>query len=61
MVVKALYTHREDNSAGQSLPATSVHLLRDDETHQEQMRRLHNARATQRAARHHRINRTASL
>lgn len=54
-------THCESNSTAQKLPATALPLLPEDETRQEQMRRLHNARAIQRAARHQRINRSARL
>ena len=53
--MKQVNAHRETNSAASSLIAKPVHSLREDEAHQEHMRRLHNARASQRAARHHRI------
>ena len=49
----------EANPTGQSAPAISASQTHQDEVHQERMRRLHNARASQRAARHHRINRVS--
>ncbi|MHC2109103.1 hypothetical protein [Methylobacterium sp. CM6246] len=49
-------SHRDIMPAEQSLPAVSVHQAHEPEIQQERMRRLHNARASQRAARHHRIN-----
>ncbi|TXN76587.1 hypothetical protein FV228_00080 [Methylobacterium sp. WL18] len=42
-------------------PAITVGPLREDEAQQDQMRRLHNARASQRAARYHRINRVSAI
>ena len=39
-------------------PVIAAQPRQQDETHQEQMRRLHNARARQRAARQHRISHT---
>jgi hypothetical protein len=55
--MNALDTLRDDSSAAQQSTAAVAHPLHEDETHQEQMRRLHNARARQRAARHQRITR----
>lgn len=49
------------------LPALPIHVAMtvnpsyEDEVHQDRMRRLHNARASQRAARYHRIHRAASI
>lgn len=57
--MKTLYTQGEGKSSAHRLPAVTVQPLHEDEVHQEQMRRLHNARASQRAARHHRIIRAA--
>ena len=49
--MKPIYQRLEDHSAAHQSPAMTVQLLRQDEAHQEQMRRLHNERARQRAAR----------
>ena len=53
-----LYTHRKDSSVAYQPIAMTDHSLDEDKAHQEQMRRLHNARASQRAARQQRIKRT---
>lgn len=53
--MKQVNAQRETNSAASSLVAKPIHSQHEDEAHQEHMRRLHNARASQRAARHHRI------
>lgn len=42
-------------------PVITTSLLREDEVQQDQMRRLHNARASQRAAQYHRINRASAI
>ena len=53
--MKPIYPQR-DSRAGDPPPGViTVHPPRESEILQEQMRRLHNARASQRAARHHRI------
>jgi hypothetical protein len=41
-----------------TLPPTPIHSLQEAMAQQDQMRRLCNARASQRAARQHRISRT---
>ena len=48
-----------ETSLGLGSPTTTPVRMHEDELHQERMRRLHNARASQRAARHHRINRSS--
>ena len=55
--MKPVNVHSEGNTAAPSHTAVTVRPLHEDEAHQERMRRLHNARASQRAARHHRVNR----
>ena len=47
----------EDSASGQQSSVKPVYRPQEDETHQERMRRLHNARASQRAARDHRRDR----
>jgi len=42
-------------------PTIAIGPLRKDEAQQDQMRRLHNARASQRAARYHRINGASAI
>ena len=42
-------------------PTIAIGPLGKDEAQQDQMRRLHNARASQRAARYHRINRASAI
>ena len=59
MVMTTLYTRRKDSSVADQVIAMTVHLLDEDEAHQDQMRRLRNARASQRAARQQWIKRTA--
>ena len=51
--------HREGITVAFPL-SMAVQPRHQDEDHQEQMRRLRNARASQRAARHHRLNRSAT-
>ncbi len=53
--MKPMYQPREDHSASHLSPAMTVQPLRQAEDHQEQMRRLHNERARQRAARRPRV------
>jgi hypothetical protein len=52
--------HREDISAAFQSSAMTAQPRYRDEDQQEQMRRLHNARASQRAARLHRVNRLSA-
>jgi hypothetical protein len=59
--MKLDYAHREDISAAFQPPAMSAQPRYRDEDQQKQMRRLHNARASQRAARLHRINRLSAI
>lgn len=53
--MKQVSSHRETSPAASSLVAKPIQSQHEDEAHQEHMRRLHNSRASQRAARHHRI------
>ena len=55
--MKPVYPQGEDRSEAPFTPATTSHPLHEDLLLQEQMRRLHNTRARQRAARHHRAGR----
>ncbi|MGH1573372.1 hypothetical protein ACRAWG_25260 [Methylobacterium sp. P31] len=55
--MNSVYPLRDDRLETQTSPAVTIHLPNPDEVLQEQMRRLHNARARQRAARHHRAGR----
>jgi hypothetical protein len=55
--MKPTHLQRESNSLLSTIPSMTIQPLQEAVAHQEQMRRLHNARASQRAARHHRINR----
>jgi hypothetical protein len=57
--MKQVNAQRGTASVASSLTAKPVHSLREDEAHQEHMRRLHNARASQRAARSHRVARAS--
>ena len=57
--MKQLNGQRETVSGASSLIAKPVDSQHEDEAHQERMRRLHNARASQRAARYHRIARVS--
>ena len=52
--MKPIHPQLEDRSASHQTYATTIHPLHEDEAHQEQMRRLHNARARRRAAQQHR-------
>jgi hypothetical protein len=52
--MKPIHQQREGHTSAHQSPAMTVRPPRDEEILQEQMRRLHNARASQRAARHHR-------
>jgi hypothetical protein len=51
--MKPIYPQREDHMSVPQPTAISVCPVHEDEILQEQMRRLHNARARQRAARRH--------
>ena len=53
-------THPQNESSPPlpTLPTTAIHSLQEAMAQQDQMRRLCNARASQRAARQHRISRT---
>jgi hypothetical protein len=51
--MKPIYPQREDRLSVPQPTAISVRPPHEDEILQEQMRRLHNARARQRAARRH--------
>ncbi|MHB2208513.1 hypothetical protein [Methylobacterium sp. CM6257] len=55
--MNSVYPLRDDRPEAQLSPAMTIHPQSPDEVLQEQMRRLHNARARQRAARHHRAGR----
>lgn len=55
--MKPVYPVREDHLEARRSPTTTLHPPHKDEVLQEQMRRLHNARARNRAARHHRAGR----
>lgn len=52
--MKPVYPQSEDRSEAPVPLATALHPIHADLILQEQMRRLHNTRARQRAARHHR-------
>jgi hypothetical protein len=56
--MKPVYPLRENRIETEQSPAMTIHAPHRDEVLQEQMRRLHNARASQRAARHHRAGRS---
>lgn len=55
--MKPVYPQTEDRLDAPISPSAPVHALHADERLQEQMRRLHNARARQRAAWHPRAAR----
>lgn len=57
--MKPIHQQREGHAAAHHSPAMLVRPSHEDEILQEQMRRLHNARASQRAARHHRAGQLA--
>lgn len=56
--MKPVYPQGDDRAEAPLPSATAIHPLHEDLLHQEQMRRLHNTRARQRAARHHRAGRS---
>lgn len=51
------HPQNESNSPLPTPPTITIHSLQEAVAQQDQMRRLCNARASQRAARQHRINR----
>ena len=55
--MKPVYPQDRDHPETPILPSAVLPVPHADELHQEQMRRLHNARARQRAARHPRAAR----
>ena len=55
--MKPVYPQDQDHPEAPILPPAAISALHADELLQEQMRRLHNARARQRAARHPRAAR----
>lgn len=55
--MKSVYPQTQDTLEAPILPSAALHVPHADELLQEQMRRLHNARARQRAARHTRAAR----
>ncbi len=55
--MKSVYPQGEDRMEAPLPSATTIPSLNEDLVLQEQMRRLHNTRARQRAARHHRAGR----
>lgn len=55
--MKTVYPLYEDRLDSRPSFTTTLQPPHEDEVLQEQMRRLHNARARQRAARHHRAGR----
>ena len=55
--MKPVYPQGEDRLETPLPLATTNHPVHEDLIMQEQMRRLHNSRARQRAARHHRAGR----
>lgn len=56
--MNSVHPQGDDRSEAPLPSATPLHPLHDDLRLQEQMRRLHNTRARQRAARHHRAGRS---
>ena len=52
--MKSIHRPHADHSVDHQSPVMAAHPLHEDEANQEQMRRLHNARAIRRAAQHHR-------
>jgi len=52
--MKPIHQQREGHASAHHSPVMPARPPHEDEILQEQMRRLHNARASQRAARHHR-------
>ncbi|MCJ2088103.1 hypothetical protein MKK88_19255 [Methylobacterium sp. E-005] len=56
--MKSVHPQGEDRPDVSFPPVTAIHPLHEDLLLQEQMRRLHNSRARQRAARHHRAGRS---
>lgn len=55
--MKPVYPQGEDRTDAPLSTATTIRPMPEDLVLQEQMRRLHNTRARQRAARHHRAGR----
>ncbi|GJE52923.1 hypothetical protein GOFOIKOB_5998 [Methylobacterium tardum] len=56
--MKPVYPLEEDRPGAAIPPATARHPAHEDELRQQQMRRQHNTRARERAARHHRAGRS---
>ncbi len=56
--MKPVYLQGDDRSEAPLRSVTAVHPVHEDLLLHEQMRRLHNTRARQRAARHHRAGRS---
>ncbi|SDM99500.1 hypothetical protein SAMN05216360_1058 [Methylobacterium phyllostachyos] len=56
--MKPVYPQGDDRLEAPIPLATTSHPVQEDLLLQEQMRRLHNTRARQRAARHHRAGRS---
>jgi hypothetical protein len=59
--MKPTHPQHENSPAPPIQPTKSVDLVQEAEARQDRSRRLHNARASQRAARHHRINRASAI